>query len=285
MKINKNIHLILIIIITLALGCQKKNSPPVSPYNPYPETNSENLSDYLTLSWSCTDPDGDILSYDIYFGTDTIPPLVEENNTVGFYSTPKLELGTKYYWFIIAEDGNTNQSESQIWSFCTKIPVLERGTLVDPRDAQFYNTIKIGEQWWMAANINYETNSGSWCYNDNPSLCATMGRLYDWDSARNACPEGWHLPSDIDWLILSNYLGGKEIAGRNPNLADNVVSSALRYRAHQPFLDSLLKEIGMNPGEISNIRNILGDYGNPKKDYHMNFGEDDSKGANKPKNK
>ena len=79
--------------------------------------------------------------------------------------------------------------------------------------------------------------------------------------------------------------GGKEIAGRNPNLADNVVSSALRYRAHQPFLDSLLKEIGMNPGEISNIRNILGDYGNPKKDYHMNFGEDSPKGANKPKNK
>ncbi|MBC8308406.1 MAG: flotillin family protein, partial [Pelagibacterales bacterium] len=41
--------------------------------------------------------------------------------------------------------------------------------------------------------------------------------------------------------------------GRNGNLADNVVSSALRYRAHQPFLDSLLKEIGMAPGEISNI--------------------------------
>tara|TARA_B100001173_G_scaffold140368_1_gene121838 strand:- start:3263 stop:4324 length:1062 start_codon:yes stop_codon:yes gene_type:complete len=74
----------------------------------------------------------------------------------------------------------------------------------------------------------------------------------------------------------------KEVSGRNPNLADNVVSSALRYRAHQPFLDSLLHEIGMNPGEISNIRNILGDYGNPKKDYHMNFGED-VKGANKPK--
>ena len=70
------------------------------------------------------------------------------------------------------------------------------------------------------------------------------------------------------------------------NLADNVVSSALRYRAHQPFLDSLLKEIGMHPGEISNIRNILGDYGNPKKDYHMNFGENvinDSKGEKSPK--
>jgi len=68
-------------------------------------------------------------------------------------------------------------------------------------------------------------------------------------------------------------------SGRSGNLADNVVSSALRYRAHQPFLDSLLKEIGMNPGEISNIRNILGDYENPKKDYHMNFDKDPTKGT------
>ena len=68
-------------------------------------------------------------------------------------------------------------------------------------------------------------------------------------------------------------------SGRNGNLADSVVSSALRYRAHQPFLDSLLKEIGMHPGEISNIRNILGDYENPKKDFHMNFDKDPTKGT------
>jgi len=68
-------------------------------------------------------------------------------------------------------------------------------------------------------------------------------------------------------------------SGRNGNLADSVVSSALRYRAHQPFLDSLLKEIGMNPGEISNIRNILGDYENPQKDYHMNFDKNPPKGT------
>ena len=83
-------------------------------------------------------------------------------------------------------------------------------------------------------------------------------------------------------------VGGKDnTPGKSSgNLADNVVSSALRYRAHQPFLDSLLKEIGMAPGEISNIRNILGDYGNPKKDYHMNFGENvtpDLRGDKSPK--
>jgi len=72
-------------------------------------------------------------------------------------------------------------------------------------------------------------------------------------------------------------------SGRNGNLADSVVSSALRYRAHQPFLDSLLKEIGMKPGEISNIRNILGDYENPKKDFHMNFDKDPTKGTKSSK--
>ena len=58
------------------------------------------------------------------------------------------------------------------------------------------------------------------------------------------------------------------------SLADNVVNSALRYRAQQPFLDSLLKEIGMSPGEASNIRNILGDYDDAKKDKHMRFEDD-----------
>ncbi|MDB4846071.1 SPFH domain-containing protein [Pelagibacteraceae bacterium] len=78
-------------------------------------------------------------------------------------------------------------------------------------------------------------------------------------------------------------VGTKEEGGRSGNLADNVVSSALRYRAHQPFLDGLLKEIGMAPGEISNIRNILGDYENPKKDFHMNFDKDPTKGTKDPK--
>jgi len=72
--------------------------------------------------------------------------------------------------------------------------------------------------------------------------------------------------------------------GRSVNLADSVVNSALRYRAHQPFLDSLLKEIGMNPGEISNIRNILGDYDDPKKDFHMNFDKDPTKSVISKKN-
>lgn len=53
---------------------------------------------------------------------------------------------------------------------------------------------------------------------------------------------------------------GPVAGGRGANLADDVVNSALRYRAQMPFVDNLLNEIGMSPGEISNIRNILGDF-------------------------
>jgi len=54
--------------------------------------------------------------------------------------------------------------------------------------------------------------------------------------------------------------GGVGAGGSGGSLADNVVNSALRYRAQMPFVDNLLHEIGMSPGEISNISNILGSF-------------------------
>jgi|GEM_PF-2741465 len=85
-------------------------------------------------------------------------------------------------------------------------------TFTDPRDGQVYATIDIGSQIWMAENLNYHTSS-SWCYDDDDVNCAIYGRLYDWDAALSACPLGWHLPSDDEWGLLEDYLGGSNIAG------------------------------------------------------------------------
>ena len=97
------------------------------------------------------------------------------------------------------------------------------GTTTDPRDNKTYRTTTVGTkvlsdaaskgvvwafsvptggtQVWMAENMNYEME-GSWCYNDLESNCAQYGRLYNWNAAMKACPEGWHLPSkdEIDAL-------------------------------------------------------------------------------------
>ncbi len=79
-----------------------------------------------------------------------------------------------------------------------------QSTFTDPRDGQTYDLIEIGYQCWLAKNLNYETGN-SWCYDNDASNCYTYGRLYDWQTALTACPNGWHLPSDDEWLELIYY--------------------------------------------------------------------------------
>jgi len=83
----------------------------------------------------------------------------------------------------------------------------EEGTFIDERDYQVYDWVRIGEQIWMAKNLNYVTVSGSWCYDDQDTNCITYGRLYDWETAKQVCPDGWHLPIDYEWKKLEHQLG------------------------------------------------------------------------------
>jgi uncharacterized protein (TIGR02145 family) len=87
------------------------------------------------------------------------------------------------------------------------------GTYTDTRDGKIYKTVTIGTQTWMAENLAYQTGKGCWAYQDDTSYVKTYGYLYDWETAIMACPNGWHLPNKEDWLILTDFLGGKNIAG------------------------------------------------------------------------
>jgi len=112
-------------------------------------------------------------------------------------------------------------SSSQIVFECNNSLLSgEHGYFVDNRDNQTYKCVKIGEQIWMAQNLNYKA-SGSKCYGEDEiygqcennyipqysaaeiqAYCDKYGRLYDWKTAKSACPSGWHLSSDEEWDVL-----------------------------------------------------------------------------------
>jgi uncharacterized protein (TIGR02145 family) len=104
----------------------------------------------------------------------------------------------------------------------------------DSRDSSAYKTVKIGEQVWMAENLNYgimisgvsdQTDNAiyeKYCYDNSENNCDNYGALYQWDEAmqystvesvQGVCPSGWHIPSQSEWVVLRDFLGGYSIAG------------------------------------------------------------------------
>ncbi|MDD1443618.1 hypothetical protein MEO93_25355, partial [Dolichospermum sp. ST_sed3] len=92
-------------------------------------------------------------------------------------------------------------------------------TITDSRDGQKYPTVCIGNQVWMAKNLNW--SGMGYCYNNSPINCDTYGRLYSINELTNLdtsssnpsgiqgiCPNGWHIPSLAECQELFNFLGG-----------------------------------------------------------------------------
>ena len=119
--------------------------------------------------------------------------------------------------------------ESAVWYDSSKF-------FCDTRDNQLYGYVRIAQgntaQIWMTKNLNYKTNSGSWCYSNDTANCTKYGRLYTWSAATGACPAGWRLPSTQNWRTLFDLVGGKSTAAKKLkskswNGTDNYEFSAL----------------------------------------------------------
>jgi len=152
--------------------------------------------------------------------------LSRSGYTFGGWNTSSSGTGTNY------SAGSTYTPSGSITLYVRWIPAPIITTFVDSRDGKSttYNKVRIGEQTWMAENLNYRipgtgADTGR-CYGNNTANCDTYGRLYNWSTAMNGassssavpsgvrgvCPVNWHLPSDAEWTQLTDYVGS--YAGR-----------------------------------------------------------------------
>jgi predicted secreted protein len=100
---------------------ESDNSPPYEPSVPIPENNSVNVDIDTNISWTGGDPEENIVTYDVYFGATSPPPLVSENQYSNVYVPGLLEYDTGYYWKIISTDEFGLLTEGPIWIFTTKL--------------------------------------------------------------------------------------------------------------------------------------------------------------------
>ena len=122
----------------------------------------------------------------------------------------------------------------------TQNPTSGYGSNISDIDGNSYKTVYIGTQQWMVENLKVtkyndgtaipnvtdntlwgNNTSGAWAYyNNDAANNAKYGKLYNWyavsptmNGNKNVCPTGWHVPTDAEWTVLIDYLGGASIAG------------------------------------------------------------------------
>lgn len=104
------------------------------------------------------------------------------------------------------------------------IHYAEDGKYLDTRDKSEYITTKIGTQEWMRTNLGW---TGDGCsYYESESTAQMFGQFYTWSQAQTACPEGWHLPSDAEWVEMCKTLG---FEGKVHEDIHNVAGSLMQY--------------------------------------------------------
>ena len=173
-------------------------------------------------------------------------PTTANNNTIDGSGTGSfisslsgLTANTTYYLRAYATNANGTAYGNEV-SFTTTLG--GGGIVTNPGagvtfDGYTYSSIVLGNgQEWMAENLRNTSyangdsipnvtgdtlwlnlTTGAWAhYNNDSQYENPYGKLYNWhtvNDSRNVCPTGWHVPSDAEWRVLSDYLGGEAVAG------------------------------------------------------------------------
>lgn len=176
-----------------------------------------------------------IIGRGVCWSTEQTPDLTDSKTNdgegSGNYASGLTGLSGRTRYYVRAYASNSaGTGFGEIKTFITSDSM---GTINDI-DGNTYQTVKIGDRWWMAENlavthfrnggsIAYVTDDSLWAnwsvagycdYDNNVTNSYIYGRLYNWSAvsdAREIAPLGWHIPSDSEWQQLEMYLGMSQV--------------------------------------------------------------------------
>jgi len=114
------------------------NNPPYVPHDPIPPDGATDVVVGIDLGWIGGDPDGGLVTYDVYFDTSSPPSQVAWNQSEAMYDPGILYYETPYYWRIVAWDAFGASTGGPIWSFTTAHPAELEVTITRPKNKSFY---------------------------------------------------------------------------------------------------------------------------------------------------
>jgi uncharacterized protein (TIGR02145 family) len=221
---------ILILVITVLTGCKKEKVPVITT------TAITNITATTATSGGNIPNDGGaiITARGVCWSTSINPTITDSKTTNGTGTGTFISLitgltpVTKYYLRAYATNSFGTAYGNEI-RFAT--PSVSSSTSVTDIDSNIYNTVTIGNQVWMKENLkttrynngdligtttpatldisNESSPKYQWSWNGNDSTVATYGRFYTWyavTDSRNVCPTGWHVPTNDEWITLTDYL-------------------------------------------------------------------------------
>jgi uncharacterized protein (TIGR02145 family) len=244
-NLMKCISLWLLFLSNILNSCNKEELSTVPTVTTLPITNiTENTA--MGAGTVNTEGSGTVIERGICWSKGITPTIgcnitIEGSGTGTYTSTiTNLNASTTYNVRAYATNKTGTGYGNEI-SFQTAPPKINfsewitYGNMTD-QDGNIYRTVKIGEQTWMAENLrttHYQDgsqipdvtnidswgflNTGAYCFYNNDILNKNAyGALYNWYTIGDQgkiCPSGWHVPSDAEWTILENFLGGSNSAG------------------------------------------------------------------------
>jgi len=209
----------------------QSNRAPNTPSNPSPSNNATNQPTTITLSWECSDPDGDAVTYDVYFGTSSNSMTkVSSGQTL---NRSNLSIGTTYYWKVVAKDSKGATTEGPVWKFTTQSAptttsytpssIVPQMVLVDK------GSFTMGDTWGGGGSDEKPTHKVTFTYdfyigkyevtfNEYDAFCNATGRSKPSDSGWG---RGTRPVINVSWwdaIAYCNWLSEKE---KLPKAYDN----------------------------------------------------------------